>query len=233
MRKILILLAAVCLTGTATMAQTLNENSGWLFLMNTAKFNEKWGSHLDLQVRTHDEWDGVRNLLIRPGLTYYFNKNNDLTVGYLLNDTYSKAVGLADNRLTEHRIWQQYIHRHKLSSVMLSHRFRAEQRFIEHNGQDQLFSQRARYFIRMMLPLQKGEFTTGPFVALQNEVFLHLQNKNQLSGHTFDQNRAYAAVGYRISKGLDLEAGYLNQMSKGRVNNVVNNVVQLAVYSRF
>ena len=71
------------------------------------------------------------------------------------------------------------------------------------------------------------------FVALQNEFFLNLQNKDELNGSTFDQNRAYLAVGYRFSKAFDVEAGYLNQAVKGASVNTMNNAVQLALYTRF
>ena len=71
------------------------------------------------------------------------------------------------------------------------------------------------------------------FVALQNELFFNIQNNDDLNGSAFDQNRAYLAAGYRFSKKMDIEAGYLNQAINGRTSNTVNNVVQLAVYTRF
>jgi len=49
----------------------------------------------------------------------------------------------------------------------------------------------------------------------------------------FDQNRAYLAVGYRFSKAFDVEAGYLNQTINSASNNIMNNVAQLALYTRF
>jgi hypothetical protein len=71
------------------------------------------------------------------------------------------------------------------------------------------------------------------FAALQNELFFNVQNKKQLNGSLFDQNRAYLALGYRVSKSFDIEAGYLNQAIKGANANTVNNVAQLALYTRF
>lgn len=216
-------------------AQTINQSSGWLFLMNSTRINEHWGVHFDAQFRTQDEWDGIRNVLIRPGLTYFINGNNDLTLGYLFTQTFTRLVGTPENTLTEHRIWQQYIHKHKISGINVSHRFRLEQRFMERSGQANLFAQRFRYFVRFLMPLQKTEqtFDKGLFAALQDEVFLNIQNKEDLNGSLFDQNRAYIAIGYRFSKKLDVETGYMNQALKGAVNNTANNIVQLAVYTRF
>jgi hypothetical protein len=217
-------------------AQTVNQTSGWLFLLNNTKISDKWGAYLDVQLRSADKVDYLRNFLFRPGITYYLNSKSEVTLGYLLNETHTRLEGTSDNTLTEHRIWEQYIYKQKFNTLSLSHRFRLEQRFIERNNvSSDLFAQRFRYFFRFILPLQKGKqnFETGPFAALQNEVFLNLQHKDQLNGKIFDQNRAYFALGYRFSKKFDLEAGYLNQAIKGTSVNTSNNVIQLAVYTRF
>lgn len=225
----------LCLTAMGSSAQTIHQNTGWLFLMNNTRINQNWGLHFDLQLRSQDKWDGLRNVLIRPGLTYFFDKHNDVTLGYLFTQTHLNLDGIADNTLTEHRIWEQYIHKHKISKVNVSHRLRVEQRFFEKQGGDQAFAQRFRYFARFLVPLQKVEqdFERGLFAALQNEVFLNLQHKDELNGHVFDQNRAYGALGYRFSKKIDVEAGYMNQFSKGALRNTLNNVVQVALYTRF
>lgn len=235
MRFAFSLLAALFLITASLTAQTVNQNSGWLFLLNNTKISDKWGAYVDVQVRSADEWKEVRNFLFRPGVTYYANSNNEFTLGYLLNQTFLDVNGASDYTLTEHRIWEQYVYKQKLSTISISHRFRLEQRFIERTGNDDLFSQRLRYFVRFILPLQKNKqtFTEGPYAALQNELFFNLQNKDQLNNKLFDQNRAYLALGYRTSKKLDLEIGYLNQAVKGLNNNTVNNIVQLAVYTKF
>lgn len=239
MKKIF-LAAFFCICTSSLFAQTLSQNTGWFMFVNSTKFNDKWGMHFDLQLRSEDNWDGLRNLLVRPGVTYFINKNANATVGYLFTQTYLPndiLVGAAPQKstLTEHRVWQQYIYNHQpWKGAALSHRFRLEQRFIERQSDD-LFSQRLRYFFRLIQPLQKQEsaFTKGAFVALQNELFFNVQNKDELNGSAFDQNRAYLAAGYRFSKKVDIEAGYLNQALNGRTNNTINNVVQLALYTRF
>ncbi|WP_239494942.1 DUF2490 domain-containing protein [Pedobacter yulinensis] len=204
--------------------------------MNNTRINEKWGAYFDVQVRSQDEWDGVRSVLIRPGIQYFFNKNHNVIVGYLFTPTFHQMDGFKDNLQTEHRIWEQYIFTHAIRTAGITHRARLEQRFIEGlNGGPDIFSQRLRYFVRALVPFEKpnGPFTQGFFGAIQNEFFLNVQNKDRLNGKVFDQNRAYGALGYRFSKAVDLEAGYMNQAVKGRSGNTVNNIVQLAVYTRF
>ena len=243
MKKI-VLAAFLSVFASSLYAQTVNQNTGWFMFLSSTKFNDKWGLHFDLQVRSDNNWNRVRNVLVRPGLTYYVNKNSNATLGYLYTPTilatkvnYIDADGnsISKGSLTEHRIWQQYIYNQQpWKGAALSHRFRLEQRFIERQTDD-LFSQRFRYFFRLVQPLQKqeGAFTKGMFAALQNELFFNVQNKKQLNGSLFDQNRAYLALGYRVSKSFDIEAGYLNQAIKGANANTVNNVAQLALYTRF
>ncbi|RZK21020.1 MAG: DUF2490 domain-containing protein [Pedobacter sp.] len=248
MRKILLLTMISFMALGKLSAQTQYQNSGWFMFVNNTKFNEKWGLHLDFQLRSSDDIKHVRNMLFRPGITYYINSKQNITLGYLLTQTYNPEFDLIDvspdiilNRTAnEHRIWEQYILNHKIKSVFASHRLRLEQRFIERSlvqpGSDEhIFAQRFRYFFRLIQPLQKAEasFDKGAFVALQNEVFLNFQNKDKLNNSVFDQNRLYLAAGYRFSKKVDLEVGYMNQAIKTTIGHTNNSIVQLAVYTRF
>ena len=67
---------------------------------------------------------------------------------------------------------------------------------------------------------------------MQNEIFLNVQNKDKINNSLFDQNRVYAALGYRFSPKIDVGAGYMNQSTNGATNDVSNNIVQLALYTR-
>lgn len=213
------------------VAQTIQEQAGWFMLVNSTKFNNRWGLHFDAQVRSHNEWNGVRNLLLRPGLTYYIRSNQNATLGYL----YTPTIPQNGATLTEHRIWEQYIISHKAFTGNLSHRFRLEQRFMEKAGNQNVFAQRLRYFFRHVQPLKHrgNDFSKGVFAALQNEVFANIHNQENTNNHFFDQNRAYIAAGYRFSKKFDVEAGYMNVFAKGAAANTINHVAQLALYTRF
>ncbi|MXV52959.1 DUF2490 domain-containing protein [Pedobacter sp. HMF7647] len=233
-RKLLISFIVLIAFANTSIAQTLNENTGWFAWFNSYKFSKNWGLHFDGQVRSADNWRYVRNVLIRPGITYHFNPKNNVTVGYAYVGTFNRLVGVPKNSLTESRIWEQYINNMSFGAVSLQNRFRLEQRFIERQADD-IFSQRLRYFVRTIIPLakQEGKFSKGPYAALQDEIFFTIQNKEKLNDSFFDQNRVYGAVGYRFSPKVDLEAGYINQYVKGLNTNVSNNVIQLAVYTRF
>ena len=70
-----------------------------------------------------------------------------------------------------------------IRKIPVVNRFRLEQRFIETNTTN-IFSQRLRYFARAVIPFQKqvtNKFSKGAFFALQEEIFLNLQNKELLN----------------------------------------------------
>lgn len=229
-------LAAACIfflfTSTAALADTTQQQMGWAGWFNTHRLNEHWGYITDVQLRSNDGWDEAQTAIVRPGVTYFLDNNNNFTLGYAWIPTLNNP---GDN-LIEHRIWQQYIHTHSWSRAAIQHRFRLEQRFVEpQGGGDRLFSQRLRYFFRSVVPLQseQSSFTQGPFVAFQNELFFNIQHDDKVNGKLFDQNRFLLGAGYRLSKRYDLELAYINQFVNGRANDTMNHIVQFGFYSRF
>ncbi|WP_183563189.1 DUF2490 domain-containing protein [Mucilaginibacter sp. SP1R1] len=216
-----------------------NQFSGWGALFHTQKLSEHWGYAVDIQFRSHDELSYLKHTLLRPSATYYFANNKIGALGYAYIATNGRNTAGDKTFRPEHRIWQQYTYSHKVGkNTVLSHRFRLEQRFLGNtaaNKNDQYFAQRFRYFARGVIPFKNDSavFTKGAFLALQNEVFVNVQHKNKVNKHFFDQNRAYVAVGYRISKMVDVETGYLNQYIKQAESYTINHVAQLAFYTRF
>ncbi|PZR23551.1 MAG: DUF2490 domain-containing protein [Flavobacterium psychrophilum] len=226
-------------------AQTRKDFTGWGAVFATYKLNDKLSIHFDGQVRSADEWERFQNVLLRPGLNYHINNTSIATLGYAYIAS-NRTVSDISGWIPEHRIWQQYIYNQRFAldarSTTLQHRFRLEERFVgtsmidgnELKTDDYEFALRLRYFVRMIMPLQKTEsFTNGAFVAFQDEAFVNIQNNDRVTnGKVFDQNRAYVALGWRFSSKFDLEAGYMNQYAVGRNLDVSNSIIQLAGYVR-
>lgn len=240
MKKGLLLLALIGFILPTRLFAQEQQFSGWGALFHTQRFSEKWGASFDAQFRSADQFDYLRNILLRPSVNYYFSKNTIGALGY----AYVTANGRSGDAKTfrpESRIWEQFIINQKLGkAITLQHRFRLEQRFLGNTSvagvetQNHYFSQRLRYFARAVIPFkQDSTFTKGLFTALQNEVFVNVQNKDKVNTHFFDQNRAYVSFGYRFSKKFDTEVGYLNQYTKGASNHTVNHIIQTAFYTRF
>ena len=237
MKKIILLLFIIaCSFSAFPQSQT----SGWLATFNTFKTGKKTSIHNDIQWRSADDLKYTQTLLLRGGLNYHLSKKMIATAGYAFIHNY-RSAGNVDGYAPEHRIWEQFIYNQKWERISIAHRFRLEQRFIgktvvennELKNDGTMYANRFRYFIRNVLPLNKqATFNKGMFAALQNEVFLNFGNKRNVNGKTFDQNRLYAAIGYRFSKKFDAEAGYMNQYINGRTNDVNNHIAQIATYIR-
>ncbi|ULQ55024.1 DUF2490 domain-containing protein [Flavihumibacter rivuli] len=237
-RIVLILLLSQAVAGTG-LGQTTN--SAWLASFNTFSINKKFSLHFDAQFRTGDDYSTMQTLLLRPGVNYRLNTRSIFSLGYAWISNRRTIDGVT-GYIPENRIWEQYIFNHHAGVAHMVHRFRLEQRFInkplvegdELNYRGTDFAHRFRYFFRTILPFNgQKPFQKGFFGALQDEVFLNYGDNSAVNNKSFDQNRAYIALGYRLNPRYDLEAGYMNQYVAGRGNAFTNNhIIQMAFYTR-
>ena len=234
--KATLLIFAIQLTITGIASAQTNEQTYWGAWFHTQKFSEHWGMAFDGQLRSSHHAGYLRNVLLRPSASYYFDKNHRADLGYAYVAANGRTATGAHTFRPEHRIFEQFIISQKAGvNTAIQHRFRLEQRFLGQTAtQPDVFAQRFRYFARAVVPLSKqAPFTKGTFVGLQNEVFANVHNKDKVNKHLFDQNRAYVAFGYRLQKAIDIEVGYLNQYIKQAETYTINHVAQVALYTRF
>jgi len=168
----------------------------------------------------------IETLLLRTGLSYNINEAHSVAFGYAHKGDWQEGLSKLQY-LVEHRIYQQYLYSQNLKRTELTVCFRLEQCFIKENDAFD-FSQRFRTFLSFQIPiLADKEFSKGLYTALQNESFINVQHKERVNNLFFDQNRAYAAMGYRWNKKIDTEIGYFNWQQKESDGTTVSNVLQL------
>ena len=210
--------------------------AGWLATFQNYKVNDRFGFYFDAQWRSTAQVQQMNALLLRPGINFYFSPAFTGTVGYAFIPQQRISTGVT-GYLPEHRVWEQIVFSHAIKPVRatVSHRLRVEHRFIPRHhaeGNDLVkdghrYAGRVRYFARSVVPLGAKK-EKGMFAAVQNEIFFHTA-----SGGSFDQNRAYIAAGYRMSRQFDLEMGYMNQYIAGTGSASTNNhILQVATYLR-
>lgn len=188
-----------------TASACYSQDSGfrnWYAYFGTQKISERLVFHNEAQHRNHNFIGDLQQLLLRTGLGYDLTpNNNNLLLGYGFIQT--KPYVYEDNKTSfdEHRIFQQFIHRHRIGRTSFQHRFRLEERFIEQD-----FSARFRYFLGLNIAINDPENAKHViYLSLYDEIFLTPNNS------VFDRNRLYGALGWHFSQHLRCELGVVRQ----------------------
>lgn len=186
----------------------------WLLYFGNMKIKNDWNWHNEVQYRNYNAIGDLEQLLLRTGIGYNLTEKNNnvlLGYGYILSQNYMDGSDDKVN-VNEHRIFQQFITRQNIGIVAVQHRYRFEQRFIESD-----FRMRFRYFLSINVPLNNKEMIDNTvYLSAYNEIFLNT------SGNTFDRDRLYGGIGYRFSKTVRLEIGYMNQFLPNTNRDQIN-----------
>ena len=199
----------ICMLMVPFLGHSQDSSLGnWILYFGNMKIKSDWNWHNEVQYRNYNAIGDLEQLLIRTGIGYNLTENNNnllLGYGYILSQNYIDGTDDKED-VNEHRIYQQFITRQKIGIVGVQHRYRFEQRFVESD-----FKMRFRYFLSLTVPLNNKEMTDHTvYFSAYNEIFLNT------SGTIFDRDRLYGGFGYKLSKAVRLELGYMNQFfSKG------------------
>ncbi|MCF6360805.1 MAG: DUF2490 domain-containing protein [Cyclobacteriaceae bacterium] len=189
----------------------------WLLYFGNKNISKKLNWHHEVQYRNYNAIGDLEQLLLRTGLGYNLSeKNNNLLLGYGFIRSENYLTGTTEKQIVnEHRIYQQFINKHKISRLYLQHRFRFEQRFVE-----DAFKMRFRYFLAFNIPLTNPTMEDKTvYLSAYNEIFLNTE------GDIFDRNRLYGGLGYKVNKTVRFELGYMNQFFSEGGRDQLNMVV--------
>jgi hypothetical protein len=185
----------------------------------------------DFQLRRADFLDRWSQLVIRPGLSYSLNESVLLTagVGYFLHHGRDDQTA---NR-PELRPWQDVLLLQSVSKIMIDHRYRFEQRFINRMDAGQLadgfdFNYRMRYRLNAQMPLFREELGANTvYLVGYNELFVNFGQR--IIHNHFDQNRLFIGLGYQHDKALGVQVGYMNLFLQRPQGNVFETQHMLRV----
>ncbi len=189
----------------------------WLIYIGSKKINTRWNVHNEIQYRNYNAIGDLEQLLIRTGLGYSFNANSNnflLGYGYILSENYIGNTN-EKNSILEHRIFEQFISKQKISIVKINHRYRFEQRFVK--GE---FKMRFRYFLSINIPLHSTKRNSF-YLSAYNEIFLNSRSS------IFDRNRIYGGIGLKFNDNIRIELGYMNQLFEKSSRDQVNLITLL------
>jgi hypothetical protein len=224
MKKIaFLILVAFCSSpgfAQSPLRNTKTNNNGWFMYFGDHKFSEHWGIHLEAQFRRNEIVTKPLQLLLRTGINYHFAPNAFATAGYCYVHTSPYGVFPAKSGFPENRFWEQLQVKSQAGRIEMITRLRLEQRLsklpvIQSTGEyapgDDVYTNRARVLVRLSVPFKgKPKEDNSLYFSCYDEAFINFGENVQ--ANIFDQNRAYAAFGYKFPKWGKLEIGYMNQL---------------------
>jgi Protein of unknown function (DUF2490) len=217
-------------------SQTTSDNNvhGWFMYFGDHPVSKHWGIHLEGQARRANYSTSWQQFLLRPAVNYLFTPNIMGTAGYAF--AYSYPYGdhpSARKAFPENRFFEQLLIRNKVKKIAFQNRLRVEQRMVRVNrtgvtsAEQWEFRQRFRYMLRGDIPLPNKRL----YVGLYDEFFI---NFGANRGNCYlDQNRAYGALGIKLSTFERIEVGYMYQYIPQRNGLIVenNHTLQFALFS--
>ena len=218
---------------------TAEHFNAWLMVFGNHRLSERWGVHTEYQWRRNEGVEHWQQSLLRLGVDHYTKAGPVLSAGYGWIRSFPYGEQPAAYPSDEHRIWEQLILTHAAGAFQFHHRYRLEQRFIEqqqlgsdgdYEPDDPLFKQRVRYRFLFTLPLSRRELADRTlFLCAYDEVFL--QFGANAGVNILDQNRLYAALGWRVDRNRNVQLGYLNQyiVKTDGVHTERNHTLQVAL----
>lgn len=197
-----------CFASAAVKAQPSADTGEWFALFAQGDVervradspNLKWW--FDGHLRLVDDTGGYNQSIIRPGLGVKITEKATVWAGYAFIHT-NPLSGIEFN---EHRIWQQVTWSDTRGPWTLALRSRLEQRFLD-TGDD--LGWRFRQLVRVQRSLEAFPRLS---LVVWDEAFFHLNDTDFGARAGFDQNRAFAGLGFKRNpdaKGR-VEFGYLN-----------------------
>jgi hypothetical protein len=184
-----------------------DELGTWLIWNGALRFSDRWSVFTDGQIRFWEPAGNLEEILLRAAGHYDLNAKMTVGLGYLYTNVwpYEGDVGEGRTRL-EHRIYQQFVYRHRWGRTSIEHRFRFEQRWIDYFDETE-FATRGRYRLQITVPLNRPKIEPGAnFLNFYNEFFTNRGGEPSL-----EQNRLYAAWGRQFTGNSNLQLGLLWQ----------------------
>lgn len=199
-----------------------NLNSWWVYA-GDHQIRGPWGVYSEVQVRRSDYASIWQQFQKRDALTYRFSPRVQVATGYVFTYTGRYGDFPAARAFHEHRTYQQISIRQEVSKLALEHRYRTEQRWIQNYTTGSSFywryQNRFRYQLRGVLPITKTTPAGHQWYLFFGDEILLPYGPNH-GPNSFDQNRAFAGLGYRVTRNNTLELGYLNQFIVQRNNRI-------------
>jgi Protein of unknown function (DUF2490) len=164
--------------------------------------------------------------MVRSAVGYSLNDRATVWAGY----TWLPTQNIGKNFVSQQDLWPAFRYVLPTDFGSVSFRTMIETNFLPGNGSDVRI--RPRQMIRFMHPFN---FELRLNLIAWDEFFVRVNSTRAGGQSGFDQNRAFAGLGWNFNKGLRAEAGYLNQYldDASHTNNAMRHLIMGSLFINF
>lgn len=209
----------------------------WYGYYNTLRFNENWSLLSEIQQRQFYNPTAQHQLVFRSNLERKITGNWNISGGltYFLQNSNNPN---SESNLTvpELRPDIGFKNKQRIGFLTINHRYKAEARFFHDVENDRLvggfrFSNfRFRYQLGLDFSLWKKEEKEKLSFKVKDEIMFNMGKK--VVKNTFDQNRIYLALNYRLNDAYAVEMGYMNwfQQQKTGIDFYNRDILRFSLF---
>jgi len=198
-----------------------NSLGTWNIVNLKYTIKEKWSFFGEAQIRSLNFYSQFHYHEYKFGINYKAHPNILLTLAAGDYDTYKEGGNFKSPKNNdEFRIWPQITLTQSIKRFKIDQRYRAEFRFTT-NG----YRNRYRYRVGASYPFGKNNKDYKPFILnASNEIFFTGKEPY------FERNRLLVSLGYKLSKQLAIQMGYLHQFDYKINDETGRDFLQLGLY---
>ena len=187
---------------------------------------EKGRIWVEGQSRFDDNWNHWYQGMVRTAVGYSLSDRATIWAGY----TWLPTQNIGKPYKSQQDVWPAFRYVLPTSFGTFSFRTMVETNFIPGNGHD--VRVRPRQMIRFMHPL---EFEPRLSLITWDEFFVRANSTRAGGQSGFDQNRAFAGLGWTFNKNFRAEGGYLNQYldDATHTNNTMHHMIMGSLFINF
>jgi hypothetical protein len=230
---IIALLTSANVVSTAAQADDLFQDAGsWLQVVGEGSLKvidpglEKGRLWLEGQSRFDDDWNHWYQGMARAAIGYSLSDRATIWAGY----TWLPTQNVGKDYVAQQDVWPAFRYVIPTSIGAVTFRTMIETNFLPGNGDD--VRVRPRQMIRLMHPL---EFEPRLSLITWDEFFVRANTTPSGGQAGFDQNRAFAGLGWSFNKSFRTEVGYLNQYldDATHTHNTMHHLIMGSLFINF
>ncbi len=230
----LLLIAALCVNIAAlntVVADELTEDAGsWVQAVGEGSLKDidpslqKVRFWVEGQSRFDNDWNHWYQGMVRTAIGYSLSDRASIWAGY----TWLPTQNLGKPYLAQQDVWPAFRYVLPTSVGTVTFRTMFESNFLQ--GDDVRY--RPRQMIKIMHPL---EFQPKLSVIAWDEFFVRINATPSGGQSGFDQNRAFAGLGWTFNNHVRTEFGYMNQYldDKTHTNTTMRHLIMGSVFVNF